>query len=45
MEGATANFIETEQLLEARGFQSSILQVFLTAATYTNYMHLYCIHP
>ncbi|KAL9675101.1 hypothetical protein QQ045_003301 [Rhodiola kirilowii] len=27
LEGATANFIETEQLLEAKGFKSSILQI------------------
>lgn len=28
-EGDTANFIETEQLLEIEGFKSSLLQVYL----------------
>lgn len=29
LEGDTANFIETEQLLELEGFRSSLLQVAL----------------
>lgn len=29
LEGDTANFIETEQLLEFEGFRSSLLQVLL----------------
>ena len=29
LEGDTANFIETEQVLEHEGFRSSFLQVFL----------------
>lgn len=29
LEGDTANFIETEQILEAEGFNSSLLQVIL----------------
>lgn len=29
LEGATANFVETEQLVEFEGFRSSFLQVAL----------------
>lgn len=34
LEGDTANFIETEQLLEYNGFKSSFLQVITTITSF-----------
>lgn len=41
LEGDTANFIETEQLLEFEGFRSSFLQVSFLKHEFSVKLHLY----
>lgn len=43
LDGDTANFIETEQLLEFEGFKTSFLQVFCYTRESSHDMHAYVI--